>query len=104
MTIMMSVTNNVLPAIKKEVEPITTAGSVLTVNLSCNQYSYSQFSYNDFLPLSLLIMNKRISVFQLFAAFQCRGDRTQPRGCDRLHSPRLRIRANGGICNTVTSI
>jgi hypothetical protein len=71
---MMSATNNVLPAIEKEVEPITTAGGVLTVNLSCNRYSYCQFSFNDFLLLSLLITNKRISAFQLFAAFQCQGD------------------------------
>jgi hypothetical protein len=32
---MISITNNVLPAIEKEVEPITTAGSVFIFDLSC---------------------------------------------------------------------
>jgi hypothetical protein len=96
---MISVTNNVRPAIENMVEPITRAGSVFISIFSVNATFIVSFRTTT---LFRIIPNKRFSISQLFVAFECRGDRTQPRGYDRLHSPRFRTRANGGLCSTVT--
>jgi hypothetical protein len=47
---MISVINNVRPAIENVVEPITRAGSVLLSIFSVKRYLYSQLPYDDPLP------------------------------------------------------